>query len=714
MKCPSCGADNSEEAAACGLCNLVFRQRTPPPAASAAPALPPSPLGPARAALAAGDMPAAQRAMAGLLARLSPNSRAGLIKESVARWLEAAGLDPATATICRSTANIAAMALEKAEDANAFRLLQALTGHVEKHPAGDAGVDVMLLLLGLKGAGAPAPRKADASPVPEIAGLGEFKEGQTIGGRYRIEGVLGRGGFGIVYKAFDGAASCAVKTFLDKFLGDAQTRAQFTKEAQTWIALERHPNLVKAQFLFEEHNRMFLDMELVAPGADGVNSLDGRIKKGGYDRAQALRWAVQFCRGIEHAYAKGVRCHLDIKPPNLMLAADGTLKITDFGLAILGKTSEHGAAGTPTHMPPEQWRDAALCDHRADQYAFGVTLYQLFGGGRLPFLPKAGGGAAIAELRALHERAAPPPLEDPLFPVIARCLEKAPESRFKDFPELRARLEEALEALTGETVPELRAEAPSAADLGNRATSLCSLKRYDEALALYDRALAIKDSALLRTNKGVCLEELGRVEEALACYDRAISIQPDGGLPYLNKGGLLGKLGRQDEELACYSKGIAADPGSAALQYNKANVLYELGRLDEAFECADAALKRESRHAMAWKLMGDLLGKRDAFAEAVQAYERALAIDPTRAVAWMAYGQALAQSGKVEKSLGAFDKSLELSPFAGTWSDKGVALEMLGRFAESAACHRKALELDPTLERARRNLELVLRKAAKA
>ena len=124
--------------------------------------------------------------------------------------------------------------------------------------------------------------------------------------------------------------------------------------------------------------------------------------------AQALSWAIQFCHGMEYAVSRGVRCHRDIKPANILIGGDDVVRISDFGIAGLalspepvaatepaaipdpaasGRTVAGSAFGTPSHMSPEQFEDAASCDERSDVYSFGVVLYQMASGGRLPFFP---------------------------------------------------------------------------------------------------------------------------------------------------------------------------------------------------------------------------------------------------------------------------------------------------------------------------------------
>jgi serine/threonine protein kinase len=160
---------------------------------------------------------------------------------------------------------------------------------------------------------------------------------------------VGKGGFGIVYLAYIRQTEevCALKTFRDELLADAAAREAFKKEALLWVNLEAHPFIVAARWVEEVSGRLFVQMDYMVPDAKGRVSLADYLARAGgpLDAGQALRWAVQFCLGMEHAQARGIKCHRDIKPANILITQDGTLKISDFGLAAAAEVAWRGTGG---------------------------------------------------------------------------------------------------------------------------------------------------------------------------------------------------------------------------------------------------------------------------------------------------------------------------------------------------------------------------------
>ena len=184
---------------------------------------------------------------------------------------------------------------------------------------------------------------------PQREGVVLYKKGDLIGGRYEVQGTLGKGGFGVVYlvQVRNTRDTLALKTFRDELLGDPAAREAFKKEALLWVNLERHPFILSAEWVDEESGRMFVIMEYVAPDAQGRVSLADYLARADepIDTNQALKWAIQFCLGMEHARVHGIECHRDIKPDNILVTQDGTLRISDLGFAVAAEVDWRGSSG---------------------------------------------------------------------------------------------------------------------------------------------------------------------------------------------------------------------------------------------------------------------------------------------------------------------------------------------------------------------------------
>jgi tetratricopeptide (TPR) repeat protein/predicted Ser/Thr protein kinase len=221
----------------------------------------------------------------------------------------------------------------------------------------------------------------DTPSAPPAAA--ELLPGTVLAERFEVRRRLGSGGMGVVYAAFDRARGeeVAVKLLLPHLLGDAAARQRFVAEAKIANSLA-HPNIVRVYDLHEDAGRTFLTMEL----------LHGRsLREEIHQRAQAAqRFTVeevrhlggQLCAALQEAHQQTV--HRDVKPENIWLGEDGTVKLMDFGIARLLRPSQFTstglALGTAYYMAPEQLRGSKDIDHRADQYAVGVVLYELLTG----------------------------------------------------------------------------------------------------------------------------------------------------------------------------------------------------------------------------------------------------------------------------------------------------------------------------------------------
>ncbi|MGW2820986.1 protein kinase domain-containing protein [Streptomyces sp. NPDC001443] len=264
------------------------------------------------------------------------------------------------------------------------------------------------------------------------------------GGRYRIDARLGSGGMAEVFRAYDTklARAVALKVMSADLSLDDGYPARFRREAQAMAALS-HPQVVAVHDMGDEPVP-YIVMELV----EGRSLADLLTARRRLPVPQALDLASQVLAGLAAAHAHGL-VHRDIKPGNVLLAADSTAKVADFGIARAAEgtgtvlTQTGLMIGTPHFMSPEQVLGRSDIDHRSDLYSVGVMLFQMLTG-RLPF--EADSGYSIGYL---HLTAPPPTLASlgiaagPMVEaVLARALAKEPALRHPDAESMRVALRE--------------------------------------------------------------------------------------------------------------------------------------------------------------------------------------------------------------------------------------------------------------------------------
>jgi Protein kinase domain len=205
---------------------------------------------------------------------------------------------------------------------------------------------------------------------------GRFAPGTILDGRYRIIGLLGRGGMGEVYRADDLRLGqpVALKFLPDTVATDSVRLAQFHNEVRTARQVA-HPNICRVYDIGEVDGHLFLSMELV----DGEDLASSLRRIGRFPEDKATDIARQLCAGLAAAHERGV-LHRDLKPANVMLDGTGKVRVMDFGLAAVGVVDDV-RAGTPAYMAPEQLLGREVTQ-RSDIYALGLVLYELFTGRR--------------------------------------------------------------------------------------------------------------------------------------------------------------------------------------------------------------------------------------------------------------------------------------------------------------------------------------------
>ncbi len=221
--------------------------------------------------------------------------------------------------------------------------------------------------------------------------------GKRLDGRYEIREIIGVGGMAVVYKAYDCIEDriVAVKILKEEFISNEEFIIRFKNESKA-IAVLNHPNIVKVYDVSFGDLIQYIVMEYV----------DGITLKQYIEKQKTLRWkdavylTIQVLRALQHAHDKGI-VHRDVKPQNIMLLADGTIKVTDFGIARFArsehKTMTDKAIGSVHYISPEQARGEAT-DEKADIYSVGVMLYEMLTG-RLPFEADSAVSVAIMQLQ---------------------------------------------------------------------------------------------------------------------------------------------------------------------------------------------------------------------------------------------------------------------------------------------------------------------------
>ena len=276
------------------------------------------------------------------------------------------------------------------------------------------------------GSGPARTPTTSVSRLSATATSGRFEPGAIVAERYRIVGLLGRGGMGEVYRADDLKLEqpVALKFLPESVEGDAERLARFYNEAKLARQVT-HPAVCRVFDIGEVDGHVFLSMEYV--DGEDLASLRKRIGRLSSDKAAEI--GRQVCAGLAAAHAKGV-LHRDLKPGNVMVDGEGRARITDFGLAGLAEDI-HGddvRSGTPAYMSPEQLEGREVTA-RSDIYSLGLLLYELVTGRR------AFDGKTLAEV--MRQRAEPGPRPSELVPdldprmeaAILRCLERDPRRR---------------------------------------------------------------------------------------------------------------------------------------------------------------------------------------------------------------------------------------------------------------------------------------------
>ncbi len=262
--------------------------------------------------------------------------------------------------------------------------------------------------------------------------------GKRLDGRYEIKEIIGVGGMAHVYKAYDNIDDriVAVKILKEEYLQNEEFTRRFKNESKA-IAILSHPNIVKVYDVSFGDKMQYIVMEYI----DGITLKEYIEGQAEFKWKEAVHFTVQILRALQHAHDKGI-VHRDIKPQNIMLLPDGTIKVADFGIARFSRQdirttrSNDKAIGSVHYISPEQAR-GEITDEKADIYSVGVMLYEMLTG-KLPFEADSAVSVAIMQMQSEAQpprqinAAIPEGLED----ITVKAMQKDTSKRYQSAAEM--------------------------------------------------------------------------------------------------------------------------------------------------------------------------------------------------------------------------------------------------------------------------------------
>jgi serine/threonine protein kinase len=427
--------------------------------------------------------------------------------------------------------------------------------------------------------------------------------------RYRITDLLGKGGMGSVYRAFDerDKAFVAIK---ETFADDEATLYAFKHEAKLLENLSHRAFPLIFDF-FSENDGLYLVMELIE-GKDLKELLDERITPFSMD--EVADWATQILNALEDLHPQGI-IHRDIKPSNLILTPGGQIKILDFGIAkgatadmtIIQATDSSIAAASKAYAPLEQVLRADVhslqllsvafdektqqifaqgTDARSDLYALGATIYELLTKSK----PTSSSIRALSVWSGQEDKLVPVHLQNPdISSEFSEALQKAMaierEDRFQSAREMREVL-----GITNDPVEYVSIGIKSLED-----------EDYDGAIENFTKAIKLNPNySEAYNNRGIAYTSKGDFERAVSDYNIAIELDPEFFYAFINRGKLYSDKDEIEQAIIDYTRAIEINPDNPVAYYNRANAYSKQKYFKLAIEDYSRAIELNPEYVLAY------------------------------------------------------------------------------------------------------------------
>jgi len=587
--------------------------------------------------------------------------------------------------------------------------------------------------------GEPATNPVFLCPAkPARAGL---RRGQVLANRYEIFDVR-YGGMGCVYLADDlqlrqpgRIHKVAIKTVADRnewldtrFASEQGVEtdkfntfvARFRREAQNWIRLGHHSNIIRAWWVLEVGGKPHLVLEFANSG-----DLSSWIGTNRLTLPLCVNFAVQFCAGMIHAHTTTGVLHRDIKPSNVLIHDDRVIKITDFGLSkVFDAASDEGESrlpdgesfvtrgglGTPAYMAPEQFQNASTVDARSDIFSFGAMLFEMLTGNRLFEGRSWQEHYSLRRLPLPASRSKYPCIPTRLWSLVARCIAFDPADRFDSFETVQTELELIQRDLTEPMPIPIGTESEATENLSHsqrlqaESYSLNSLGLHGRAAETAEKAIEIDPNNWVHwVNLSKSCIDMGDYRRAEGTCRRAVELAPHQAVAWANLGWVQLQLDDPTGALESACRAITCDETFADAWACRGCAENSLGNHDMAVDSLRRAVELAPHDGRAFANLGFALLALDRFAEAMSALQRACELQPDIPLAWLQLGWLSGRKGDWQSARSAMDRHLQLAPeSADGWALRAWIFWEGFRDREAArACLRNAATLDPENARAR-------------
>lgn len=508
-----------------------------------------------------------------------------------------------------------------------------------------------------------------------------LKKGDTIVGEFLIQDIFGgegKSGMGVVYlvtsRKFD--RPFVLKTFQND---NNNSIERFRSEAEVWVATGIHPNIVQALFVDKINEKLYIGAEYIAPDEYGRNTITDYLKQGGTSNQNILKWTAQFCYGMNRAISKGMKVHRDVKPDNLMVDANGNLKITDFGLSkfaiefktlnasidqkdkdngsFLNKfkglfgnqkievknielTNEGSFLGTILYASPEQIMNSASVDFRSDIYSFGIVLYQLISLGSFPY--SLVGKTTIETLALMHLQEPIVKINHPLAAIAYKCLSRNINQRYQTFQELLKDLKKIADELKIKLPLNQIKNDANLRELYIQSFSYNSLGNLNKAYELITKYISQdKNDSSAWSLKGRIEYQQGKIDEAIKSTLLSYEIEPVNSHTCNNLGIFFKKKNNLPKAERFFYEAIEVDPYNTGAITNSAILYEEKGNYSLAADLIIRAIKlapdKKTLHFNAGNIAANVSRKKH-FDKAINILELLIKVDKGNHNNWFNLG----------------------------------------------------------------------------